>query len=72
MPSSRLESRNFIGQLQIQNTEKPAIVTLANVRRKKDVKVAKLKGPEREMTERKKSMEIFLPLKPRPKGRCKV
>jgi hypothetical protein len=45
MPSSRLGSRNFIGQLQIQKTGRPMIVTLANVGRKKDTKVAGLEEP---------------------------
>jgi hypothetical protein len=72
MPSSRLGFRNFIGQPQIQKTESPAIVTSESDGRKKDMKVVELRGPESEMTVRKKSLENFPLLKPRPKGRCKA
>jgi hypothetical protein len=72
MPSSRLGSRNFIGQPQIQKTERPTIVTSESVGRKKDTKAAELRDPESEITVRKKSLEICPLLKPRPKGRCKA
>lgn len=52
MPFSRLEFRNFIGQSQIQKTERSVIVILANVGRKKDTTAAGLKDPEKEMTVR--------------------
>lgn len=72
MPSSRLESRNFIGQSQIQKIERSAIVILANVRSKKDTNAARLKDPEKEMTVRGISPGIFPFLKMRLKGRFKV
>jgi hypothetical protein len=72
MPSSRLESWNFVGQSQIQKIKRSAIVTSANVRRKKDTKAAQLMGPGKEMTVRKISLKIFPLLKPRMNGRCKA
>ncbi len=72
MPSSRLESRNSIGQSLIPKTKRSAIVISTNVGRKKDMKAAGLKALESKTTERKKSQEIFPLLKSRLKGRCKV
>jgi hypothetical protein len=72
MPSSRLDSRNFIGQSHIQKIERSVIVTSANVGRKEDTKAAGLKDPDKEMTMRGISPGIFPLLKSRLKGRCKV
>jgi hypothetical protein len=72
MPSSRLGSRNFIGQSQIQKIERLELVILESVGRRKDTKAAELRGPESKITVRKKSPKIFPLPKPRPRGRCKA